>query len=77
MPTTTRPDWASAIKVGDSLKVRDEFMTRGGQYGDVVNIDVEGVGLDFGCDIEGDPDGVPSQEFWMWEEIDPDSHTQA
>jgi hypothetical protein len=71
-PANYRPAWASALKVGDVLKVRDKFMTRGGQWGEVLNIDAEGVGLDFFCDIDGEPGGVPSQEFWEWSEIDPD-----
>lgn len=66
-----RPGWSRAVKVGDSLTVRDEYMTRGGQQGEVLSINDEGVGLDFYCDIEGDQDGAPSQEFWKWEEIDP------
>lgn len=69
---TKRPAWAIAIKPGDFLTVRAEYMTRGGQQGEVLSVDDEGVGLDFYCDSDGEPDGVPSQEFWNWGEIDPD-----
>ena len=69
---TKRPAWSSSIKAGDLLTVRAEYMTRGGQQGEVLYVNDEGVGLDFNCDSDGDPDSVPSQEFWNWEEIDPD-----
>lgn len=69
---TSRPAWANAIKRGDMLTVRSEFMGRGGQQGEVLSADDEGVSLDFFCDRNGDPDGVPSQEFWEWSEIAPD-----
>ena len=67
-----RPAWASAIKCGHLLTVRSEYMGRGGQQGEVISVDDEGVGLDFYCDRDGDPAGVPSQEFWEWGEIDPE-----
>jgi hypothetical protein len=47
-------------------------MGRGGEQGEVLFADDEGVSLDFYCDRNGDPAGVPSQEFWEWNEIDPD-----
>lgn len=67
-----RPEWAKGVKVGDYLIVRLEYMTRGGQQGVVVSLDDKGVGLDFFCDADGDPEGAPSQEFWEWGEINPD-----
>ena len=67
-----RPEWANQILIGDNLKIRDEFLTRGGQWGEVISIAAEGVGLDFRCDIDGNRDGVPTQEFWEWAEIDPE-----
>lgn len=69
---TKRPAWARAIKPGDHLTIRREFLGRGGQCGVVLSTDDEGVGLDFFCDRSGDPRGVPSQEFWEWSEIDPE-----
>ena len=70
--TTGRPAWAAAIKRGDMLTVRAEYLGRGGQQGEVLAVDDEGAGLDFFCDRDGNPGGVPSQEFWQWSEIDPD-----
>lgn len=67
-----RPAWAKAVKVGEFLMVRQECMTRGGQQGQIVNMDDKGVGLDFFSDADGDTEGVPSQEFWEWGEINPD-----
>ncbi len=65
-----RPLWSKAIKPGDVLTIRSEYMGRGGQSGEVLSIHEDGVGLDFFCDRSGDPRGVPSQEFWEWGEID-------
>ncbi len=70
--TSSRPEWADKIQIGDNLKIRDEYLTRGGQWGEVISIADEGVGLDFFCDVNRNPTGVPSQEFWEWMEIDPD-----
>lgn len=50
-----RPAWAKAVKVGEFLMVRQECMARGGQQGQIVNMDDKGVGLDFFCDAEGVP----------------------
>lgn len=68
-----KPDWAKAVKIGDSLTIKPEFgFTRGGEVGEVVTEpNDEGVSLDFYCDRNGDEDGVPSIEFWEWDEIVP------
>lgn len=70
--TARRPTWAEAIQQGDFLTVRTEFLGRGGQQGEVLWTDDKGVSLDFYCDRDGNPGGVPSQEFWEWGEIDQD-----
>lgn len=71
--TAVRPAWAYGIKDGDWLTVKETFMTRGGQSGQVIGEpSADGVALDFGCDVFGDPDGLPTIEFWEWTEIDPD-----
>lgn len=67
-----RPAWAHEVKRGDSLTVRPDSLTRTGETGEVWDvINDEGVSLDFGCDIHGDEDEVPSIEFWKWEELVP------
>lgn len=71
--TEFRPAWARGITDGDWLTIKKPFMTRGGQSGRVVGEPSSaGVALDFGCDVFGDPDGLPTIEFWEWTEIDPD-----
>lgn len=66
------PEWAPRVKPGDWLTVKDEFMSRGGQQGQVVAGPFEdGVSLDFFSDINGTPGGVPSIEFWEWGELVP------
>lgn len=67
-----KPEWASNVKSRDYLTVKDEFLTRGGQQGLVTaEPDDEGVSLDFFCDMDGDAAGVPSIEFWQWDELVP------
>lgn len=71
--TDVGPAWAQGIKEGDWLTIRKPFMNRGGQAGQVVGEpSAAGVALDFGCDVFGNPDGLPTTEFWEWTEIDPD-----
>jgi hypothetical protein len=66
------PEWANNVKPGDWLTVKDEFMRRGGEQGQVVAGPFDdGVSLDFFCDSDGDPSGVPSIEFWEWDELVP------
>lgn len=71
--TATRPEWSLSVQSNDTLTVREEYLGRGGQQGEVLWANDSGVSLDFYCDRDGNPGGVPSQEFWLWSEIDPDS----
>lgn len=77
---TARPSWAQNVTVGDWLTIKEEFMTRGGKSGQVVGTpSAEGVSLDFYCDVSGNPEGLPTIEFWEWGEIDTDllpAHSQ-
>lgn len=68
---STMPDWAKGVKLGDYLTVQQEFLTRGGEQGEVVLVNEEGAGIDFFCDVNGNPKGLPSIEFWEWGEIIP------
>ncbi|WP_445769005.1 hypothetical protein [Rheinheimera sp.] len=70
MENNKRPDWAKAVTAGDWLMVKPEIFGRGGQTGEVMTEPCDdGVSLDFFCDTGGDPAGVPSQEFWEWDEL--------
>lgn len=67
-----KPDWAKDLKVGDSVNVKREMFTRGGQAGYIIDEpDDEGVNLDFLCDVFGHRFGVPSIERWLWNELEP------
>lgn len=74
-PTPNRPAWVNPIQPGDFLTVRAELLARGGQQGEVLSADEKGLGLGLGLDFycAQCPEGVPSQEFWEWSEIDLDS----
>jgi hypothetical protein len=66
------PAWATSVKKGDSLTIKREMFTRGGQQGLVIEDDLlTGVSLDFFKDAFGDPKGLPSIEFYEWDEIEP------
>jgi hypothetical protein len=59
------------VKMGDMVRVRREFGSRGGQDGLVIDPpNEEGVSLDFFCDVFGDPKGLPTIEFWEWQELE-------
>lgn len=68
-----RPTWSLSIAEGDYLSVPQGSLTRSGQEGEVISDpnNNEGVTLDFSCDVFGDPDGLPTQEFWYWHELEP------
>ena len=59
----------SAVKEDDWLTVREEYWSRGGKSGLVLNWDDEGCSLDFFCGRDNDPRSLPSVEFWDWEEL--------
>lgn len=66
------PAWATSVRKGDCLTIKREMFTRGGQQGLVIEDPYNaGVSLDFFKDVFGDPKGVPSIEFYEWDEIEP------
>lgn len=66
------PAWATNVKRGDGLTIKREMSTRGGQLGWVIKEPYNaGVSLDFFKDVFGDPKGLPSIEFYEWDEIEP------
>ncbi len=50
-----RPAWSLLVAEGDYLSVRQEMLTRGGQEGEVISCHNDGVTLDFGCNVFGEP----------------------
>jgi hypothetical protein len=60
-----------ALKVGDAVEVPREWMTRGGEYGTVVDVFDHGVSLDFFRCFCGATRCAcyTSIEFWSFEEL--------
>lgn len=66
------PEWAKNLKIGDQVAIKENQLTRSEQIGTIKDIFDDGVILDFFCDVFGDPEGLPSIEFWEWDEISED-----
>ncbi len=56
--------------IGDLARVRTDQIIRCGQTGVVIDVFDQGVCIDFDCDAFGDRHGWPTQEMWLFEEIE-------
>lgn len=67
------PTWATQLKAGDNIALKDEVSgtNKAREAGVVTEVFAGGVAIDFFCDVFGDPDGLPSIEFYEWSELEP------